>query len=234
MADGTIHALAIYVRAVLREWKEVVLSASSITGLVIDVSSNRINVPWGVWVAGAIICLFVAQFKAFNKLRLKKEALVELLTPKLVLEFKHGDKRLHESGSYENIDPEYQGRWEKYERYSVRVTNTGTQSIEAVRVEITDVEDRPAGMDALPFRLQTRDNAEHCNPGESIYAYVADFDTSNSGKITLYNPTHTKIPASRYILAVQATGKDVPAVTKKFSIHVIGNRLYMHEEPSAK
>lgn len=189
--------------------------------------------PLWVWIGTTITGFFVAQVKVFHKQRLENQALSERLAPTLELDFKHADRSFRESGF--RRDPDYDRRdgWTalNWERYSVRITNNGGSTISNVKAEIVGIDPRPRGLPALPLRLRIRNADEHLHSGGEMYALVAYFETSQPDRISVFfdSPVPDTIPAGRYVLTIRATAKDVPQVTKKFSIHNTRERLFMCE-----
>jgi hypothetical protein len=225
-----------YLKALSTDWVALMSSLASLVLTFIPLMSDAKRVPdWTYWLAAAI-CLIVASYRVWLKEHRALIAERAKSEPVLLLEFKHSERTFRESGSYTNPDLDrpsgnyISGRWE---RYSVRVTNNSAHTISNVNAEITAIEPRPGNLHALPLRLQVRNHDEHLNPGGEMYFLVAHFDSSTPNRISLSfsDSAYREIPASRYLLTIRVTAKDAPSVTKKFSVSVAGDRLYMHEEP---
>jgi hypothetical protein len=237
MAKGMWNSLKEYVVSVIRLWLLIVLgNAFAIIDFILKISGSNHRIPTWIWISVSAVGLIFAQFIAFHKLRLKKEALAELIAPKLILEFKHKDplKLFHESGSYTMPDLDrpsgnfLRGKWE---RYSVRIINNGAHAVSNVKAEIIAIEPRPRGLSALPLSLQVRNPNEHLNHGGEMYFHIAQFDTCKPNSITLCHDSsiHKDIPADHYVLTIRVTARDAPPESKKFSISVSGDsqRLFI-------
>lgn len=165
----------------------------------------------------------VAPAKLYGAVNAEKERLVrelnELLNPKLEILFEakypYDDKR--RAGPTQIAD---------YRLFRVGVRNSGLKTVAALKVQISDVKPRPEGLfipvllPAMHDRADVKMTELHPNK-EPWYFDVVDQLVDGTIRIVhTVQAVEQVIPPDQYIVTIDASGRDVPSVSKRFVVSV--------------
>jgi hypothetical protein len=153
----------------------------------------------------------VAPRKLYTEAKAEEERLRELLNPKLEIFF----------------EPQYpcDDRRVEYRVIRVAVRNIGVRTVAALKVQVSDVTPRPAGLfTPLPLAaIHDRPNSKktELDPNEHWCWDVADQLTDGTIRIVhTVDGEKQAIPPGCYTVTIRASGRDVPGTSRRFAISV--------------